>query len=61
MLVAVGVLASAAYAFPGQNGKIAFQGGTVDPEIYTVNPDGSSLTRLMTDQFFDGQPVWSRP
>src|SRR2546430_17316579 len=43
-----GVLArSTNAAFPGQNGKIAFYrllGGTV--AIFTINPDGSGLTRL---------------
>ena len=50
LLILAGLTAPAAAeaAFPGQNGKIAFQGGGVDPEIYTVDPDGSDLTRLTT-------------
>ena len=46
VLTAVGVLAipgTALTAFPGDNGKIAFDsnrhGG--DPDIWTMNPDGS--------------------
>ena len=46
-------------AFPGQNGKIAFQRGGADPEIYTVEPDGTAATRLTSNSTFDGQPVWS--
>ena len=59
IVAAAAIAVPAQAAFPGQNGKIAFQGGGVDPEIYTVNPDGSGLTRLTNDEFFDGQPVWS--
>jgi TolB protein len=46
-------------AFPGQNGKIAFQRGGADTEIFTVEPDGTAATRLTSNSTFDGQPVWS--
>jgi Tol biopolymer transport system component len=42
------------------NGKIAFQGdldGNLD--IYTINPDGTGLTRLTSDPARDGWPSWS--
>jgi TolB protein len=47
-------------AFPGQNGKIAFQsdaGG--DEEIYSVNPDGTGLSQLTTNSVDDVLPAWS--
>jgi Tol biopolymer transport system component len=51
-------------AFPGQNGKIAFaryefiSHGLADPDVYTVNPDGSDLTQLTTDGS-SFNPAWS--
>jgi Tol biopolymer transport system component len=59
------VLASptpAGAAFPGSNGKIAFEsnrdvGGTA-LEIYTMNPDGSEVRRL-TFTRFNRFPAWS--
>jgi dipeptidyl aminopeptidase/acylaminoacyl peptidase len=69
------LLAAPAHAaFPGKNGKIAFESGRDEPdpitcgsfgrhpcnsEIYTVNPDGSSLTRLTNNLAHDENPVWS--
>jgi Tol biopolymer transport system component len=46
------------------NGKVAFVQTTLggvasDSEIYTVNPDGSDLTRLTTDSVEDAMPAWS--
>jgi Tol biopolymer transport system component len=55
------VLAAPAHAaFPGQNGKIAFV-STRDgnPEIYTMNTDGSGVTRLTNDPQGDCWPKWS--
>src|ERR1044072_7702666 len=48
--------------FAGENGKIVFeshrdQGGSA--EIYTVNADGSTPTRLTNNSAFDGEPVLS--
>jgi Tol biopolymer transport system component len=47
-------------AFPVSNGKIAFM-STQDgnPEIYTVNPDGTALTRLTHSDAGDIAPAWS--
>jgi hypothetical protein len=47
-------------AFPGANGRIAFATDRDgNSEIYTMNPDGSSLTRLTNNAAFDGEPAWS--
>jgi Tol biopolymer transport system component len=46
-------------AFPGQNGKIAFQRGGADPEIYVIEPDGTGATQLTNNSSFDGNPAWS--
>jgi dipeptidyl aminopeptidase/acylaminoacyl peptidase len=45
---------------PSTNGRIAFM-STQDgnPEIYTVNPDGSGLTRLTYSDSGDIAPAWS--
>ena len=51
---------SANAAFPGNNGKIAFQSfrdGNV--AIFTVNPDGSELTKLTSGLADDEVPSWS--
>jgi uncharacterized repeat protein (TIGR01451 family) len=70
--IATGAICTApAHAtFPGENGKIAFSSKRDDPnpsgcgsscnyEIYTINPDGTGLTRLTVDPGFDGFPSWS--
>ncbi len=47
-------------AFPGENGKIAFvsnRGGTFD--IWTIEPDGTGLTRLTSTSQNNGGPRWS--
>jgi WD40 repeat protein len=45
---------------PGMNGKIVFAGGlSGTSQIYTVEPDGSSLTRLTVDGSNDVAPAWS--
>src|SRR5436190_1177819 len=50
----------AAATSSGANGKIAFdsdRGANID--IYTMNPDGSAVTRLTTDPAADFEPTWS--
>lgn len=48
LVVAFVISPSASHAaFPGLNGKIAFMSDRDgDPEIYTMNPDGTGLTQL---------------
>jgi len=47
-------------AFPGTNGKIAFDSNRDGNEqIYVINPDGSSLTQLTFSTGADGYPEWS--
>ncbi len=57
-------------AFPGANGKIAFSDTRDDPnpsgchpncnpEIYSINPDGTGVTRLTNDAGIDVWPAWS--
>lgn len=60
-LVAAGWAASRApAAFPGQNGKIAFQSNRDGNfEIYVMNADGSAQTRLTNVPGLDVDPVWS--
>ena len=48
--------------FPGENGKIAFSGRMATDtsnEIYTINPDGTDLTRLTDSPGEDTDPTWS--
>ncbi len=48
--------------FAGANGKIAFASNLAKKknfDIYTVNPDGTGLSRLTTDPAFDSGPAWS--
>ena len=46
-------------AFPGQNGKIAFDstrdGG--NEEIYTMSPNGQGVDRLTNNPASDGEPA----
>jgi Tol biopolymer transport system component len=61
-LLAVALAGSASAAFPGANGKIAFasdRDGNAGQEIYVMNADGSSQTRLTTATGDDQYPVWS--
>ena len=57
MLMLLVVVEPAGAAFPGQNGKIAFESyvGNFNTEIFTVNADGTELVRL-TNGF---EPAWS--
>ncbi|OGD54034.1 hypothetical protein A3K80_00260 [Candidatus Bathyarchaeota archaeon RBG_13_38_9] len=51
-------------AFPGAKGKIVYMGQDGDPtpdyEIYTMNPDGSNITKLTDDDVYDANPAWSK-
>lgn len=59
-LLALAAADPAHAAFPGQNGKVAF-GSLRDGnnEIYSMNPDGSSPTRLTNNTAVDAWPAWS--
>jgi len=44
----------------GLQGRLAFQSSRDgNPEIYTINADGTGLERLTTTPGFDGDPSWS--
>ena len=60
-LVALLVFPAPAHAaFPGQNGKIAFERSAAgDGEIYVVNPDGTGVTNLTNSPSDDAHPAWS--
>jgi Tol biopolymer transport system component len=60
LLCLLGLVAPAHAAFPGANGRIAFnstRGGNAD--IYSINQDGSGETRLTDDPAADTEPAWS--
>ena len=61
VLVCVLMPDTALAAFPGKNGRIAFDGypGSGSTEIYTMNADGSDVQRLMIDAVNDVLPAWS--
>jgi Tol biopolymer transport system component len=49
-----------AAAFPGENGRIAFQSDrSGDWEIYTMSDTGRDLMRLTKNDIYDGQPAIS--
>lgn len=55
-----GVGPAAAAAFPGANGKIAFESQRDGNfEIYVMDADGSNPTRLTNNTVKDESPVWS--
>jgi TolB protein len=60
-VVVIGLPGTAKSAYPGANGKIAFVSDRddVQSDIYTVNADGSSLTRCSRDGMRDDDPAWS--
>jgi len=61
-LAAMVVVAPAHAAFPGANGKIAFEAiapDRVQTEIFTINPDGSGRTQLTADAAHSYDPAWS--
>jgi hypothetical protein len=46
-------------AFPGNNGKIAFESDRDgDQEIFTMNSNGTGVQRLTSNPAFDGSPNW---
>jgi hypothetical protein len=52
--------APAQSTFPGGNGMIAFQTyRDGNPEVYTMNADGTGQTRRTSTGVFDGSPAWS--
>src|SRR5579884_1615452 len=61
-----GVAPAAMATFQGTNGRIAFLSDRDRDlnhigwyQIYSMNPDGSNVTRLTTDGLVDGDPAWS--
>jgi Tol biopolymer transport system component len=46
-------------AFPGHNGKIAFGGGGVNPDIFRMNPNGTDQERLTHNPASDFTPSYS--
>ena len=61
-LAAVAAPISAYAAFPGGNGKIAFEAiapDRVQTEIFTINPDGSGRTQLTAAAAHSYDPAWS--
>jgi Tol biopolymer transport system component len=56
-LVAIGCAAPALAAFPGMNGKIAYEGSdSSGSAVYSIEPDGTSQERIVGDA---GSPSWS--
>jgi Tol biopolymer transport system component len=57
------VASPAQAAFPGVNGKLAYDAGCNGPEscreIFVINPDGSGKVQLTTNSVMDKQPAWS--
>ena len=54
------ITGTAGAAFPGANGKIAFTSvRDGNPEVYSMNADGSGQTRLTNSPLFDGDPAFS--
>jgi hypothetical protein len=56
LLTIVGMVEPAGAAFPGKNGKIAFQCGA---EICTMNPNGQGVDTLTNNSVGDFAPAWS--
>lgn len=56
LLVALSAPASSYAAFPGTNGKIAFQRGG---DIWTMNPDGTAQVNLTSSAADEQNPAWS--
>src|SRR5215217_6691199 len=56
LLTIVGMVEPAGAAFPGKNGKIAFQCGA---EICTMNPNGQGVDSLTNNSAGDSSPAWS--
>jgi Tol biopolymer transport system component len=63
--VAVAAVSSAQAAFPGENGKIAYSGGSgasTRHAVWSVNPDGTGATQLTQDGIDSSSylPAWSK-
>jgi Tol biopolymer transport system component len=63
-LAALALTAAPAQAtFPGENGKIVFMSDRANPgvnfDIWSMNSDGSGMTRLTTASATDAYPSWS--
>jgi Tol biopolymer transport system component len=51
---------SARRAFPGRNGRIAFQAYVNKvSEVFTIRPDGEDRKRLTHNDVYDSDPTWS--
>ena len=50
----------ASATFPGTNGKIAFHSDEDgNPDVYSINPNGTGRTNLTNNPASDAEPVWS--
>jgi len=59
-LLLASIAGTAGAAFPGANGKIAFQSDRDgNPEVYVMNSDGSGQTRLTNEPRSDVEPAFS--
>jgi hypothetical protein len=59
-VVAAVLAAPAQAAFPGQNGKLAYESGDDgDWDIYVVNQDGTGKEQLTHNTVLDREPAWS--
>ena len=60
--LAVALPAPASATVPGENGRIVFSSnrdGAFQWDLYSMNPDGSALTRLTDTTWTESQPAWS--
>ena len=59
-LLLASIAGTAGAAFPGANGKIAFQSDRDgNPEVYVMSSDGSGQTRLTNEPRSDVEPAFS--
>ena len=56
-IASMGFSATAHAAYPGSNGRIAYDGRS--GQIYTVNPDGTNLVNVSNNSFVEGNPRWT--
>jgi TolB protein len=60
VILAVLLVTPAQAAFPGANGRIAFQRDSKDPSgLWTMKPDGTHLLHLPTGGGLESNPSWS--
>ena len=63
---ALSFAAAASAAFPGPNGRIAFtsnrgrSGAVATPDLYTMNADGTGVTRLTRGGDDEQGPSWTQ-